>query len=347
MAFVRCVRASTGKRNLEAAVQNATARRWPDVARALSASVATGGGFAVPQGYSDDVIAALRPLVSVRKLNPIVVPMGNGNLYWPRINTGATVAYIGENTVISPTQEQFGAVNLMARKLAALTPISNSLLRSSSPAADVIVKTDLVAALSSTEDYYLLRGDGTNNTPRGLRGWVPTANVFTAPALSGSILGAADVASVDSSLSQLELALVAAGVKMIRPGWILSPRTALNLKSLRTTSGARAFPEMTKDGMLKGYPFAVSANVPTTLTATPSGGSQITTASEIYFADFGYVVIGEFPVIIDASGQGTYTDGGSTISAFSQDTTIIRVVLESDIGMRRAEAAAVLTAVAY
>jgi hypothetical protein len=104
---------------------------------------------------------------------------------------------------------------------------------------------------------------------------------------------------------------------------------------------------MTKDGMLKGYPFAVSANVPTNLTATPLGGSQITTASEIYFADFGYVVIGEFPVIIDASGQGTYTDGGSTISAFSQDTTIIRVVLQSDIGMRRAEAAAVLTAVAY
>src|ERR1035441_2203118 len=69
MAFVRCVRASTGKRNLEAAVQNATARRWPDVARALSASVATGGGFAVPQGYSDDVIAALRPLVSVRRLD--------------------------------------------------------------------------------------------------------------------------------------------------------------------------------------------------------------------------------------------------------------------------------------
>jgi HK97 family phage major capsid protein len=348
MVFARCVRACAGHRNnLEAAVQNASARRWPDVARALSASVATGGGFAVPQGYSDDVIAALRPLVSVRKLNPIIVPMGNGNLYWPRINTGATVGYISENAIIGCTQEQFGAVNLTAKKLAAIVPVSNTLIRSASPSADVIVKTDLVAALASTEDYYLLRGDGTNNTPRGLRGWVPTSNVFTAPALSGSILGEADVASVDASLSQLELALVGAGVKMIRPGWILSPRTALALKSLRTTSGARAFPEMTKDGMLKGYPFAVSTNVPTNLTAAPSGGSQITTASEIYFADFGYVVIGEFPVIIDASGQGTYTDSGSTISAFSQDTTIIRVVLQSDIGMRRDEAIAVLTAVVY
>ena len=160
MLFARIVRASAGKRNLEAAVSNATARRWPDVARALSASVATGGGYAVPMGYQNDVIAALRPLVSVRRLNPIVVPMGNGNLYWPRINTGGTVGYIGENTVIGPTQEQFGAVNLTARKLAAITPVSNTLLRSSSPAVDVIVKTDLIAALSSTEDFFLLRGEG-------------------------------------------------------------------------------------------------------------------------------------------------------------------------------------------
>jgi HK97 family phage major capsid protein len=346
MVFVRCVRAALGHRNLDAAIQNATSRRWPDVARALSVSVASAGGFAIPQGYSDDFIQALRPLVSVRRLNPIVVPMGNGNLYWARINTGGTVGYIGENTIINPTQEQFGAVTLMARKMAAITPVSNTLLRSSSPAVDVIVKTDLIAALSSTEDFFFLRGDGTNNTPRGIRNWAPPANVFTAPALAGSSLGATDVATVDNSLSQLELALVAAGVKMIRPGWILSPRTALNLKSLRASSGMRAFPEM-KDGMLKGYPFAVSANAPTDLTATPLGGSQITTASEVILCDFSYCVIGEFPLAIDVSGQGTYTDGGSTISAFSQDNSLVRVVLQSDIGMRRDEAVAVLTAVAY
>lgn len=347
MIFTRCVRACAGHRSLNAAVHNATVRRWPDVARALSASIATAGGFAVPQGYSDDVIAALRPLVSVRRLNPIVVPMDHGNLYWPRINTGGSVGYVHENTVIGATQEQFGAVNLTAKKAAAIAPISNTLLRSSSPAADVIVKADLVAALSSTEDYYLLRGDGTNDTPRGLRNWAPAANVFTAPALAGASLGYGDVTSIDLSLSQLELALMGASVKMIRPGWVLSPRTALALKSLRTSAGVRAFPEMA-DGMLKGYPYATSTNVPVNLTATPAGGSQSTSCSEIIFADFGYVVIGEFPVIIDASGQGAYTDGtGAVVSAFSQDQTIIRVVLQSDIGMRRDEAVAILTAVPY
>jgi HK97 family phage major capsid protein len=340
MVFIRCARALAGHRNLDAAIQNATSRRWPDVARALSASVATAGGFAVPQGYSDDVIAALRPQVSVRRLNPIIVPMASGNLLWPKINTGATVAYIGENAIIGPSQEQFSAVTLTARRLAAIVPISNTLLRTSSPSADVMVKTDLVAALASTEDYYLLRGDGTGNTPIGIRNKVPAANVFTSH-------NTVDVPTVDVDLTLLELALVGASVKIIRPGWILSPRTAMFLKSLRTpSSGARAFPEM-QEGLLKGYPYATSVNVPVNLTATPLGGSQINSCSEIILADFGYVVIGENQILIDASGQGNYTDDGKTVSAFSQDQTLLRVILQSDIGIRRAEAVAVLTAVSY
>jgi HK97 family phage major capsid protein len=274
--------------------------------------------------------------------------MDHGNLYWPKITGGASVGYIHEGALIGATQEQFGAVNLTARKLAGFVPVSNSLLRSSSPAADVIVKQDMLAALSSTEDYFLLRGDGTNNTPRGIRNWAPSANIFVAHAPAGATLAAADVVNVDNDLTQLESALVNASVKMVRPGWILSPRTAMSLKSLRTTAGLRAFPEMTKDGMLKGYPYAVSANQPVNLTATPTGGAQVNTCSEIVLCDFGYVVLGEFPVIIDAASKGSYVDGsGATVSAFSQDQTVIRLILQTDIGMRRDEAVAVLTGVNY
>ena len=346
--FVHCMISLLGSRgNREIALERAEARGWPDAVRALSAGVATAGGFAVPMGFVSDVIQALRASVSVRKLGPTLIPMSSGNLFWPRVNVGGSVGYIHEGAVISASQETFGAVSLMARKLAALTPISNSLLRSSSPAADVIVKEDLVAALSATEDMALLRGDGANDTPKGIRNWAPLANVFTAPALSGTILGSADVASVDASLSQLELALVSAGIRMTRPGWILSPRTALNLKSLRGTSGERAFPELTA-GMLRGYPVAISSNQPINLVATPSGGSQSASCSEIVLCDFSYVVLGEAGLVIDVSGQGTYTDSnGSMVSAFSQDSSLVRVVLQSDIGMRRDEAVAVLTAVAY
>jgi hypothetical protein len=59
-------------------------------------------------------------------------------------------------------------------------------------------------------------------------------------------------------------------------------------------------------------------------------------------------VLGEAGLVIDVSGQGAYTDSnGSMVSAFSQDNSLVRVVLQSDIGMRRDEAVAVLTAVVY
>jgi HK97 family phage major capsid protein len=273
--------------------------------------------------------------------------MPSGNLYWARLNVGGATGYITENATVGATQPKFGAVSLTAKKLAGLVPISNTLLRSSSPAADLIIREDMIASLSAVEDYYLLRGDGTQNTPKGIRNWALPVNVFTAPALSGSVLGEADVASVDASLSQLELALVGAGVRMTRPGWILSPRTALALKSLRTASGARAFPEM-QGGLLRGFPYATSSNVPTNLTATPQGGSQSNSCSEVILCDFSYVVLGEAEVIIATANQASYVDGvGSTISAFSQDQTVVRLILQSDIGMRRDEAIAVLTAVAY
>jgi HK97 family phage major capsid protein len=337
MVFARMVRAAAGHRNLNAAIQNATVRRWPDVARALSASVATAGGFAVPQGYMAGVIAALYPLVSVRRLGPIVVPMGSGNLYWPRLNVGSAAGYIGENATVGATQPQFAAVSLAAKKTAGLIAISNSLLRSSSPAADVIIREDMLASLSSAEDFCLLRGDGTENTPRGIRNWVLPGNVFQAHALAGTD---ADIETIDGDLTSLEMALANANVKPIKPGWILSPRTATFLKAKRcSASGVRAFPEM-KDGLLKGYPFAQSTNMPVNLGA----GS----GTEILLADFGYVVLGEFETVIDSASNGSYVNsGGATVSAFSQDQTVVRVILQSDIGMRRDEAVACLTGVSY
>lgn len=336
--FVRCLFAMAGRRSVQEGVEYATVRRWPEVARALSASVSTAGGFAVPQGYQSDVIQALRPLVSVRRLNPTTVLLADsGNLYWPKINIGASVGYVHENSKITATQEQFGAVTLTARKLAALVPISNTLLRSSSPSATLMVEQDVLAALSSAEDAALLRGDGTQDTPKGLRNWVLPANVFTAQALAGADT---DIAKIDGDLSKLEAALINASVKLIRPGWIMSPRTANFLKSLRNSaSGMRAFPEMTKNGTLKGYPYAQTANMPVNL----GTGTQ----TEIMLVDMGYVVVGEAPVIINAAGSGAYFDGTNTVSAFAMDQTVVRVILQSDIGMRRAEACAVLTEVNY
>ena len=331
MTFVRCAMALAAQRgDLEAAARHATLRQQPDVVRALNASIATGGGFAIPQGWAGEVISQLRPLVAVRRLNPVIVPAPNGNLTWPRIGAGATVGYVPEGSV-PVTQPAFQALNLMARKTAALVPVSNSFLRYASPAGEFIVRQDIIAATAAIEDFNFLRGDGTVNTPRGVRNWAPAANLIPS---TGSTYE-----EISEDLASVEYALTGANVPMTSPGWVLNPRTAATLRNLRNaTTSVRLFPEMLK-GELNGFPFATSNNQ-----TLASDGT-----TEILLADFGQVVISEYGLILDvARSGGTYTDAdNNVIQAFQQDQSLIRVISAADIGLRHDAAVAVITGVTY
>jgi len=333
--FIEAVRAlHIGRGDLDAAVAYANLQN-PDLARALSAGVAASGGYAIPEGWSGEIIAALRSRVAVRRLNPVTVPMLSGNLTYPKITVGATVQYVGENAQVVQVQPSLGNVNLTARKLAALVPVSNSLLRYANPAADKIVTEDLISAAAVVEDAAFIRGDGTVFTAKGLRNWALSANVFTS---SGN-----SFTQIDSDLSGMEGALIAAGIPMLRPGWILSTRTEQSLKNLRGSEGHRIFPEMTQAGggkLLRGFPYVATTSMPTNL----NGGSQ----TEIILADFSEVVVGDYPLLVDAARSGSYKDsGGNMVSAFSTDQTVVRLVIQSDLALKHSEAVAVLTGVSY
>jgi HK97 family phage major capsid protein len=47
----------------------------------------------------------------------------------PKITGGSTAGYVGENANITKTQPTTGQITLTFKKLAALVPISNDLLR--------------------------------------------------------------------------------------------------------------------------------------------------------------------------------------------------------------------------
>jgi HK97 family phage major capsid protein len=331
--FVEAVRALHGRGNLESAVAYANLQN-PDLGRALSAGVATAGGYAVPEGWAGEVIAALRSRVAVRRLNPITVNFMNGNLVYIKVTGGSAVQYIGENAQVVQSQPSLGNVSLTARKLAALVPISNSLLRYANPAADKIVTEDLISAAAVVEDAAFISGDGTVFTPKGLRNWALPANVFISSGNSYS--------QIDSDLSGMEVALIAAGVPMLRPAWIVSTRTEQFLKNLRGSEGHRIFPEMIQDGggKLRGFPYVATTSMPTNL----NGGSQ----AEIILADYSQVVVGEYPLLVDAARSGSYVNSsGVTVSAFSTDQTVVRLIIQSDLSLKHAEAVAVLTGVTY
>lgn len=307
-----------------------------EVAMSLNTLSSSAGGVLVPENLSSEVIELLRPKSVVRKLGARTLPLPNGNLTIPRLKGGAIVGYIGADSDIPATQQQFDDLQLTAKKLAALVPIANDLIKYSgvNPNVDQLTVNDLTSAIGTREDKAFIRDDGTANTPKGLRFWALASNILTAS--DGSTLQ-----KIETDLGKAILALENADANLTQPGWIMAPRTFRFLEGLRDGNGNKVYPELA-NGMLKGYPVGKTTQVPINLGET---GKE----SEIYFADFGDVFIGETETLeIDYSKEATYKDAdGNMVSAFQRDQTLIRVIAKNDFGPRHVESIAVLAGVTW
>jgi HK97 family phage major capsid protein len=267
----------------------------------------------------------------MRRLGAVVLPMDRGNFSIPRVTQGSTAYYQGESENITPSKMKFGQIQLIFKKLTALVPVSNDLVRYSSPGADAIVRDDMVRSVAQRENQAFLRDDGTDATPKGLLYWAPSANKFDS---SGTTL-----ALMTADLGQLLLKLLNNDIPMTRPVWIMSPKIWNALVTVINTNGFYVFrDEMVNNQTLWGWPFALSTAVPINL----GGGSS----SELYLVDMADMIIGEsLTPRIDSSPLAAYHDGSAVVSAYSKDETVIRVISEHDFVARREESIAVLETV--
>lgn len=296
------------------------------------------GGFLVPEDVSTEVIELLRPLSVVTAMSPRIVPMPNGNLTTNRRATGANFSYGGEQQDIQATGVSFGQVKLSAKKLSGLIPISNDLLRSSSIAVDRMIRDDALADAAQIQDRYFLRGSGTDFAPKGLR-W---QHVGTPEAATHVLTMTAtpDLQKITNDLGRLELALGNANVVYTGAHWVMSPRTAMFLTNIRDGNGNLAFPEM-QDGMLRKKPVHVTTEIPINL----GGGTE----SEIMLVHPAHVLVGEHMGIeVAMSTEAAYKDASGTMqAAFSRDETLLRMIMQHDIGLRHLPAVSILTGVTW
>lgn len=311
-------------------------KAWKDeaIVKALQTDEGEAGGYLVPEEYSSQLIEYLRPLAVVRRMNPVIIPMETGTMSMPAVTGGASAEYIGEGTNVPKSQPTFGQVKLTWKKLACLVPISNDLIRFSSPKADEVVRNDLVGAMAQREDAAFIRDDGTNDKPKGLLNWIATANKFEANKT-------VSLANVTIDLAKAIYCLRKNETKFLNCGWILSPGSELYLKTVRDSNGNFAFKGEMDQGRLFGFPFGVTTQVPDNL---GDGEDE----SEIYFVDFADAAIGESSrVEIEISSEAAYYDGSNVVSAFSLDQTVLRAIARHDFAMRRNTSGAVIQAVTW
>lgn len=325
---------AAGKGDPDRMIAYAT-KQWgadAEVTKALGTSTGDAGGFIVPQQYATEIIEYLRPASVVRALGPIVIPMPTGSMRIPKQTGGSAASYVGENTNTGVTQPTFGQIVLSFKKLMAVVPVGNDLIRYSNPGIDAIVRTDLVRAMAQRENQAFISDDGSVATPKGLRFWANAGNVA---ASAGTWV--ANLANQITDLGNLILALRNNNVPMSRPAWIMNPTEWNRLMTIQTTTGAFVFRDEMVRGTLWGYPFGVTTQV---------AGAPGTASGDFYLADFDDVAIGEAQtLVLDASMEAAYWDGAQVVSAFSQDQTVVRAIAEHDLAVRRDVSVAVRTGI--
>jgi len=317
-----------------------------EVSMALTSVTSSGGAVLIPTQLANFVIERLVPNSVVRMMGAQSLPLNNGNLDISRISGGATAGYIGRDADVPVGQQTFDKVSLVAKKLAALVPIGNDLIRFAGvdPRVDSLVTNDVAISIANAEDAAFIRADGTANTPKGLRYWTPSGNVLTSTVIT-SLTGAALIQAITNDAGRAILAVRRANVRMRNPGWLMHPDSVQFLADLRTTTGDVVFPEIS-DGKFRGYPIGITTAIPTTLTIGGATGN----GSEIYFVDFAEMIIGEsLNISVAISMEAAYTDPGTglKVSAFERDQTLIRIITENDFGPRHPEAIAVLKDVTW
>jgi HK97 family phage major capsid protein len=302
--------------------------------KTLTANAGTAGGFLVPNEYATEMIELLRAEAVMRGAGIRVVPMRTGTMSMPRQSGAATAGYGGEAANITSSQITVDQLQLMQRKLTALTPVSNDLLRESNPAADAIVRDDLVKVMALREDLGFIRDDGTSNKPKGLRYRTATANINHRTAASPP----ATLAEITSDLFAQPRLLHTANVKLKNPFWIMHARTMWNLRSKRDSLGNLVFDPEMRTGKLLGFPYFVENQIPTNLTV-----NSVTNSSEVYFAEATELLIGDtLSLAIEVFPGGAYYDGSAVQSGISQDLTIIRAIAQHDFIMRHPQGCAII-----
>ena len=305
-----------------------------EASKALAAGDLTAGGIMIHGSVASDVIDLLRAKSVVRRSNPRFIRVPTGTTTFPTLDTSTSAAYVAENTDITASDAVFSGKVLQVRKLAALTTLSRELLKFTNDSADNIVQSDMVKSLAQTEDLYFLRGDGTQNTPKGL--------LYSTAASNKTATNGTSSTQIEADFKDLIQDLEGNDVPMDNPVWFMNPRSKNHLFTLRDANGNLVFPEIRKpQPTIHGYPVLSTTNIPVNL-----GGS---TQTEIYMVDASEIIIGEVEGIeISMSDTAAYVDSAGTMrAAFSRDQVVIRTILHHDILLRHDVSCAIKTAVAW
>ena len=232
------------------------AKRWeastPEVALYLKAAIAPGtvtdATWASPlvnQNIANEFLELLRPATILGKIPGLrIVPF---NCKVPSQTAGGTYGWVGEAKPKPVTKLAFSATTLGIAKAAGIIVLTEELVRLSNPAAEDLVRADMIAGIAQFLDMQFI--DPAVAAVAGVNPASVTNGAPTAPATGAPL---ADIMGLISHFATNNIAVD--GVT-----FILSAANALALSFRTNLDGSPQFPGVTiNGGSYKGLTFVTS-----------------------------------------------------------------------------------------
>jgi len=359
VAFARFVMAvARAKGNLPGALAIAQSNKdWhdttPQVEMALKAAVAGGdtttSGWASELVYNQnlaaDFIDLLRPQTILGKIKGLTpVPF---NVRMSGQDSGSSANWVGQGKPVPVSKLNTIEVTLGIAKAAGLVVLTEELVRSSSPSAELLVRNDLMKTIATFLDQQFIAPDYaavTNVSPASItNGVTPTAATGTTSATLRTDLQTLINAFVNANYDPSGLVL------------ITTPSRALACSLMLNSLGNPVFPNITMmGGDLLGIPVVVSNSAKQVGSPVSGEGHLMVVASapDILMADEGGVTIdasreASIEMLDNPTNDAAAGTPTTMVSMFQTNSVAIRATRFINWKKRRSDAVAYIKDAAY
>jgi len=294
-------------------------REFQKMNKALAEGIGYTGGFLVPTQQDQTLIELIRAKTVVRGMPGVrVYSMNSNSMTMPRIDTGTSGAWGGENETIASSATTFGQISMVLRKYVGKVVIPNELIEDASPAVEDMVNRDLTEAVAKAVDIGYLEGTG---------GTQPTGIYYQPHVVSTDLSATIGYDDLWNAIYNIRL------LNHEITGWTSHPRLENTLRKIKDGEGRYMYDGVTgvgnvsnKTPQLMGIPISYTTNIP--ITSRPSSNE-----SYLIGADWSQLIIGERSGLrLEASRD----------EAFSRDQTVLRAVYRTDMALRHPEAFVVI-----
>lgn len=224
------------------------------------------GGYLVPTEWRANLIQMLETY-GIARQRATVLPMSREELVMPKLTSGVQVYWIGEGKTISETQPSFGELRMIAKKMAALVPMTSELLADTAIPIANLLMTLFAQAIAKEEDRVVFTGDvaGAGDPFNGILYDPDCVNMAMATGATGfSDLTADFLADVIASTSPVR----AAGAQWYMHRTVFNVIRKLQVQYFDGTNPANSgeyiysAPNGTDPGTIWGYPYTLVESMP-------------------------------------------------------------------------------------